>query len=1148
MFPKQASGVRRVVLILAACAATVAALYAAMGKSFVLHVQGFAQHVYGVSSLKSSSFPLGGVVVLQDGTVISAECRGPQTKLHIFDPYSTFTKSGTDLHKETVSAQLSGACGIAFENVGGQDYIFSNLNDTSSSDGDGTFGVARIAWPSLGVTKMAAGSAGNGLGIAVDPVTGNLVYVGFACRLTNPLPTTCPLYQLNPLSGVVTTFASLPGSQFALIDSLLFDPSGGGELDVLDRAGQVVSRTPIGNDPIGIGFHVSPSFIVTNNTDGTMTEFDFPGGDYTQTASTQVFASNGSRGDMMQAGPDGCLYVTQLQTVYNNGNTDNANSIVQICPGFAPPPGITPNPPPPPSSLCGFVYNDANNNGTKDSGEAAIAGVKINLSGTDYLDLPVTGSTTTSSTGSYCFNNLAAGTYTISEEQPASYKDGITKQGTPGSGSTDYNIFSGIALDAGYNGTNNNFGELLPSSLAGSVFVDTNNDGVRDTAEAGIPNVTIELTGYDDRSEYVGMTGATGSDGAYAFTNLRPGTYTITETQPNGYVDGKDKQGTPGTGTTGNDVFDGITLKQNVTGQNNNFGELSPMPAIALVKKTNGSDNNTAPGIYLRVGSTVTWTYLVTNTGNVPLSAAAVTDDKVGDVACPASYLAVGDTMTCKATGVVIAGQYTNVGTVIANDALGTRVTATDADNYFGSAPRMTLVKTTNDTDNNAAPGLSIPVGSPLTWKYVVTNTGNVALSNLAITDNKIAGTICSAPSLAIGASFTCSKTGTATAGQYTNIGTATAKDPAGATVTASDSDNYFGVNAVVSLVKKTNGTDNNSGPGPVVSTGSTVTWTYAITNGGNVALSKIAVTDDKAGAVTCPAATLAPGASMTCSKTGTATKGQYTNVGTVNATDPGGRIVSAQDVDHYLGVDPPTADLAVTAVAPQTGTAGGTFTYLMKAINNGVTPATNAVLTATLPAGMRVTALGPAPAGWICVVSPTGTTVTCTKPTFAVAETASVTMTVSVACPFPNPAPAAAKIVSTIGSATPDPVAANNMATSALLITNLPPTINDLSVDKAEIWPPNHKMVPVVVAYTVTPACGGTPTVVMDVSSNEGDSSDWKVKDAHHLDVRSERLGTQKEGRVYTITITATDPTGTSSQQQVTVTVPHDQGHGNKK
>ncbi|MFN2581491.1 MAG: hypothetical protein ABR498_01975, partial [Candidatus Dormibacteria bacterium] len=192
----------------------VIALYASMGRSFQTLAPGYAQHLYGVSSLKSS-LALGGVIVLQDGTVISAECRTPKTRLRIFDPGtpSPSTKDpGTLIHKETVSAEIAGGCGLAFENVGGQDYIFSNLNDSSSGDGDGTFGIARIAWPSLTVTKMAAGSPGNGLGIAVDPATGDLVYVGSVCRLTNPLPVTCPLYRFNPSepdpSKAVSTYAS----------------------------------------------------------------------------------------------------------------------------------------------------------------------------------------------------------------------------------------------------------------------------------------------------------------------------------------------------------------------------------------------------------------------------------------------------------------------------------------------------------------------------------------------------------------------------------------------------------------------------------------------------------------------------------------------------------------------------------------------------------------------------------------------------------------------------------------------------------------------------------------------------------------------------------------------------------------------------
>src|ERR1041384_292042 len=194
-------------LLVAAC---VLALYASMGRSFQQLAPGYAQHLYGVFSLRSNQFSLGGVVVLQDGTVIAAECRGPSTRLHVFDPgppSPSSTDPGTLVHTENpnFNIQIVGGCGIAFENVGGQDYIFSNLNDTSSSDGDGTFGIARIAWPSLAVTKMAPGFPGNGLGIAVDPLTGDLVYVGAACRLTNPLPAACPLYRFKPLTGAVTT-------------------------------------------------------------------------------------------------------------------------------------------------------------------------------------------------------------------------------------------------------------------------------------------------------------------------------------------------------------------------------------------------------------------------------------------------------------------------------------------------------------------------------------------------------------------------------------------------------------------------------------------------------------------------------------------------------------------------------------------------------------------------------------------------------------------------------------------------------------------------------------------------------------------------------------------------------------------------------
>ena len=89
-----------------------------------------------------------------------------------------------------------------------------------------------------------------------------------------------------------------------------------------------------------------------------------------------------------------------------------------------------------------------------------------------------------------------------------------------------------------------------PSSLSGYVYHDANNNGVKDPGETGIAT-TVTLTGEDFFGDAVSLT--TTSDattGAYSFTDLFPGTYTITETQPAGYLDGKDTIGTPGGTTT----------------------------------------------------------------------------------------------------------------------------------------------------------------------------------------------------------------------------------------------------------------------------------------------------------------------------------------------------------------------------------------------------------------------------------------------------------------------------------------------------------------------------------------------------------------------------------------------------------------------
>src|SRR5712692_426771 len=113
-------------------------------------------------------------------------------------------------------------------------------------------------------------------------------------------------------------------------------------LTVLDRSGAIVQHVPMSSEPDGIAFHaVTPEFVVTSDTDGTVTRFDFPGDDFTMPPVQSVFASGGFRGDLSQVGGDGCLYLTQDGTRFDDGTTSGSDSIVRICQGFVPPPGVS---------------------------------------------------------------------------------------------------------------------------------------------------------------------------------------------------------------------------------------------------------------------------------------------------------------------------------------------------------------------------------------------------------------------------------------------------------------------------------------------------------------------------------------------------------------------------------------------------------------------------------------------------------------------------------------------------------------------------------------------------------------------------------------------------------------------------------------
>jgi hypothetical protein len=155
-------------------------------------------------------------------------------------------------------------------------------------------------------------------------------------------------------------------------------------------------------------------------------------------------------------------------------------------------------------------------------------------------------------------------------------------------------------------------------------------------------------------------------------------------------------------------------------------------------------------------------------------------------------------------------------------------------------APGITVVKKINNADANTAPGVVVAAGSTMAITYDVKNTGNVALSGVKVTDDKVAAASISCPkaSLAIGETMQCTAALAAPAPgvQHTNTGTVEGTSPQGVKVTDTDPANAT-VTPVpgITIVKKINGDDANAAPGVSVAQGSTMGITYDVKNTGTL-------------------------------------------------------------------------------------------------------------------------------------------------------------------------------------------------------------------------------------------------------------------------------------------------------------------------
>ena len=169
--------------------------------------------------------------------------------------------------------------------------------------------------------------------------------------------------------------------------------------------------------------------------------------------------------------------------------------------------------------IKGTIYRDGNRSGALDAGEKLYEGVTVNLVDADGT---VVATTTTDADGTYSFDKLPAGTYSVTVAQDGPIA-GLEQTGDPDA--TKDNSSEPITLNNDNPSTTDvNFGYIADNSLSGTVYRDDSRNGDQDGTEPGYSGVTVQLL---DASGNVVATTTTDKDGTYSFSKLPDGTYSV---------------------------------------------------------------------------------------------------------------------------------------------------------------------------------------------------------------------------------------------------------------------------------------------------------------------------------------------------------------------------------------------------------------------------------------------------------------------------------------------------------------------------------------------------------------------------------------------------------------------------------------------
>ncbi|MBK0370514.1 gliding motility-associated C-terminal domain-containing protein [Flavobacterium agrisoli] len=370
-------------------------------------------------------------------------------------------------------------------------------------------------------------------------------------------------------------------------------------------------------------------------------------------------------------------------------------------------------------------------------------------------------------------------------------------------------------------------------------------------------------------------------------------------------------------------------------------------PDITLIKRGTFVDTN-GDG-FAQAGELIQYNFVVQNTGAIDLTNVMISDPKVTVSGAALASLVVGASNSTQFTATYVltqadinAGYVENQATVTANPIFGTPISdlsdSNDPTLLGKDDPTVTPIPQQKELTLIKGGVLmgDGSVGDIINYSFVVTNTGNVVLQNVAIDDPMLGRNLVVTPSaLAPGESGTASASyaitvGDVANGEVINSALAVGDAPDGTTVfdvsdstdptlPGDDDPTVIDLSLKPSIaVIKYGSFDDNNGNG-YAEVGETISYTFTVANTGNIALVNIVVTDPKPG-ITISGGPIALRAGQTDATTFKATytltqadieAGSVTNQAIVNALSPDGVTVSdLSDDDEFAGNDPTVVPL----------------------------------------------------------------------------------------------------------------------------------------------------------------------------------------------------------------------------------------------